>query len=420
MLESIYHSQIIIDEIDRSPYGPFVRRLVGNSLRDGFKPENVGRACTLIVRFIRWAAHFGYRPQDLRAKHFHEFLASVKKPGKNGSTPRERRHLERLMLLIEVKYRFKLVEKPMPPYARNPGVVRAMADFEVYMRDVRGLSPTSIVRFRTTIGQFLTFRFSQGHVKLRQIEAKDVLNFLRARGARYQDKTLRCDGSALRCYFRYIYGKRLTRHDLSHAVPQIACWRNQNVVHTVTEEEMALMLRSCSTDTPVGVRDYAILLVLMRYGLRPIEVSRLQLEDILWAEKKIAIRGKGRKNTHLPLEPDIANALDRYIGTARPLSKSKSVFLRSHAPFGPMAVSAAISSIVRRAILRADLHPEIFGARLLRYSVASKILNSGGNLKEVAELFRHTSIDTSARYMRLDLRRLSLVALPWPEKSKHS
>jgi len=320
------------------------------------------------------------------------------------------------MGLVEAKHGHCLVEKPIPPHARNPSVVRATKEFEIYLRDVRGLLPTSIVRFKTTVGQFLTFLFPTGEVRPKVIKAKDILDFIQMRGVRFQARTLQADGSALKCYSRYLYGRGLSSSDLSLAVPKIPCWRNQNVIHTVTEEEMAKMLRTCDLDHPSGVRDYAILLLLMRYGLRPVEVSRLELGDIRWGEKKIIIRGKGRKNAVLPLEPEVRAALDRYINAARPRSKEQVVFLRGVAPFVPPAPSAAVSAIVRRTIIRAGLKPQIFGARLLRYSVASRILNSGGNLIEVAELLRHSSIDTSARYMRLDLRRLNLVPLPWPKQ----
>lgn len=421
MLETIYRSQTAINEIDRSPYGPFVRQLAVDYLRDGFKPENINPAFTLILRFIRWAAHSRRNPRDLRAKHLRTFLEDIQLPGKTGPRTRDIRCLERLAALIEAKYGHKLIEKPVPPHLRNPAVVRAIADFEVYMRDARGLTPTSIVRFKTTAAQFLAFRFPLGPVRPMKIEAKDILDFLQERGRRFfKDRTLQCDGNALRCYLRYLYGKRLVRRDLSYAVPKIACWRNQNVVHTVTEEEMAKILRSCNLDEPAGVRDYAVLLLLMRYGLRPIEVGRLQLEDIRWDEKKIHIRGKGPKNAVLPLETDVAKALDRYIHAARPRSTEAVVFLRAHAPFAAPRPSSVVSHIVHRAILRAGLKPKTFGARLIRYSVASRILNSGGNLMEVAELLRHASIDTTARYMRLDLRRLSLVALPWPETGECS
>lgn len=177
---------------------------------------------------------------------------------------------------------------------------------------------------------------------------------------------------------------------------------------------MVRMLKSCNQDEPVGVRDYSVLLLLMRYGLRPIEVSRLELDDIRWSEKRLVIKGKGRKGAVLPLEDDAAAALRRYIDEARPLSNETRVYLRAKAPFVPLSYSAAISAIVRHSIQRAGLSPQIFGARLLRYSVASAILNRGGTLMEVAELLRHSSLNTTARYTRLDFERLKLVPLEWP------
>ena len=245
------------------------------------------------------------------------------------------------------------------------------------------------------------------------MQASDILNFLRERGQYFKDRTLRCDGSAIKCYMKFLYGKGIIKSDLSHAVPQFSIWRNQNIIHTITEKEMIQMLDSCDVNDKVGVRDYAILLLLMRYGFRPIELIKLRLKDIIWNEKKLLIQGKG-KCTILPLESDVEEALKRYIQFARPRTQDKEVFIRSKAPFIRFEKSEAISSVVRHSLDRCNLNPAISGARLLRYSVASNILNKGGSLQEVSELLRHTSMNTSVRYTRLDMNKLKQVPLGWP------
>jgi integrase/recombinase XerD len=212
---------------------------------------------------------------------------------------------------------------------------------------------------------------------------------------------------------KFLYGKGLIKTDLSHAVPKISIWRNQNVIHTISEDDMLKMLKSCDLNIAIGVRDYAILLLLMRYGFRPIELINLKIQDIHWKEKKISIRGKGKKSI-FPLEKEVEEALKRYIEYSRPRSKDNEVFIRGKAPFVRFQRSGAISSVVRHSLDRCNLSPAISGARLLRYSVASNILNKGGSLQEVSELLRHTSINTSVRYTRLDMKRLKLVPLAWP------
>lgn len=415
MIESIYKARTITDEIDRSPFGPSIRKLAAEYLREGYKPQNIQHSFCIIVTFVRWAAHKGLSPKRLRARHVSAFFASLEYRGKKVSAMGTRSCCWRLFRKIEHECGQKLVERKVPHYQRNPHVVQSVAEFQKYMRDVRGLSPTSIIRFSTTIGQFLTYVFPSGRVEFKKLGARDITDFLRARGKKFQHKTVRTDGAAIKSYMRFLYGKARIKIDLSHAVPVIAVWRNQNLINTVSEEDMLKLLSSCNLDEAIGVRDYAILLLLIRYGLRPIEIVRLQRNDIRWSEKKILIRGKGSKESVLPLESDVAVAIRRYLDSARPLSDNKHVFLRSKAPVNSLEKSSAVSSIVRHAITRAGLKPEIFGARLLRYSVASAILNRGGSLMEVAELLRHSSFNTSARYTRLDFQRLKLVPLPWPK-----
>lgn len=415
MIESIYKSKTILREIDRSPFGSVIRSLAKEYLHEGYKPQNIQHSFAVIMTFVRWAAHKGLSPKTLRARHIAAFFLSIEYPGKKPSPLGARSCCRKLFGIIEREFGQRLVEKKVLHYQRNPDVARSVAEFEKHMRDVRGLNPTSIVRFSTTVGQFLTYVFPVGKVRFNKLGVKDITGFLCARGKQFQPKTVRTDGAAIKSYMRFLHGRSRTKVDLSYAVPVISIWRNQSLIHTISKEEMLKLLFSCNLDEAIGVRDYAILLLLMRYGLRPIEVVRLRVNDIIWTEKKIVIRGKGSKESILPLESDVASSIRRYLDSARPFSNDRHIFLTSKAPTRSLKKSSAISAVVKQAIIRAGLKPEIFGARLLRYSVASAILNRGGNLMEVAELLRHSSFNTTARYTRLDFERLKLVPLPWPK-----
>jgi len=415
MIKTIYVLKTIISEVERSPFRIFVHQLANDYLEKGYKPKSVQESFRALILFIRWAAHNSLSPGKLKKEHVSDFMKTLRLTG-HGQHSCARRFFH----LIENKFQHVLIERNLPHYQRNPSVMASVSEFEKHMKNDRGLTPSSIVRFKTTIGQFLTHAFPTGKFNAKKLSSKNILDFLRERGKRFQDKTLRCDGSAIKCYMRFLYGRGLTKIDLSFSVPSISCWRNKNVIHTSSEDEMMKILMSCNLDEHVGVSDYAILLLLMRYGLRPIEVIRLNLQDIDWREKKITIKGKGGKDSILPLEPDVAESIKRYMEVARPLTWEKKLFVRCKAPFTSLEKSAAISSIVKNSIIRAGLDTQIYGAKLLRYSVASMIINRGGSLREVSELLRHTSMNTSARYTRLDFNRLKLVALAWPTKWEES
>lgn len=417
MIDSIYISKSIIEEIRRSPHGVFIDKLAVDFLNDGYKPHNLKGTFSILLPFIRWCAHERISPEQFRKHHARAFIEEYSKANKAGGNGRIR-CLQRLLRLIEREHGTIIIETEVPPYLKSTYVRLAVKEFETYMQDEKGLTPTSIRRFSTTTAQFLSFAFKNRKVTPIEIDHKTILNFFRTRGAKFHDRTLKCDASALRTYFRFLYGSRKTKNDLSAVVPQIAGWRNQNLIHTVTETEMIKLLESCDQSHSIGVRDYAILLLLIRYGLRPIEIARIELSDISRVEKKIVIKGKGSKVSVMPLEPDVRAAIERYIHSARPSSKSKVLFLTGKAPFSHFSHSAAISSIVRHAIERAGLKVKVHGARLLRYSVASAILNRGGNLMEVAELLRHSSLNTTARYTRLDFEKLKDVSRPWPGSAR--
>ncbi len=412
MIEAIYSSTNLRNELRQSAFAPFVEKFATTHFSEGYKIPIIRAKLTIIVKFIRWAAYNSVTPKNLKSHHIEKFKTDLPPQAKqigHGTKLGFSRFLE----IVEKSNGHQLTEKHLSRFQGCKKIHDEIFVFEKYMKNDRGLTDTSITRFKTTVRQFLTFIFPRSNFNSKKITAAHILEFLQKRGKHFNDRTLRCDGSAIKCYMRFLYGKGLTRTDLSHAVPSFSVWRNQNVIHTITEGEMLKMLNSCNLDEAVGIRDFSILLLLMRYGFRPIEIINLKLHDIRWDEKKIIIQGKGKKSV-LPLESDTEAALRRYIENARPESKDNKVFIRAKAPFVCFSQSGAISSVVRHALDRCNLNPKISGARLLRYSAASNILNKGGTLQEVSELLRHTSINTSARYTRLDMNRLKLVALSWP------
>lgn len=416
MIETIYSSKNLLFEISSSPYEKYVGEFVQSSLESGYRPYAIRVKLGFILKFLRWAAYNSIAPTKLKKKNINQFYASLPKYKKCPIVNGANRGLLEFLRLVERDYKKSLFDRPLQRFYKTPKILAAIDSFQRYMEEEKGLTPTSVERFKTLVGQFLTYVFPKDNYDPKKIKSSDFLEFIRQRGKKYCDRTLRSDGSALKCFTRYLYGKKLTQSDLSFAIPVISIWKNQNVIHTLTEEQMKNLLASCNRDEPTGVRDYAILLLLIRYGLRPLEIIDLRFEDLLWKEKKMIVRGKGRKTAHLPLEPDVEIALKRYIEHARPNSNAKTIFIRAKAPFVSFSKSGAISSVVRHALGRCGFSPEVSGARLLRYSVASAILNKGGSLQEVSELLRHTSIDTSVRYTRLDMTRLKLVPLAWPSE----
>jgi integrase len=182
----------------------------------------------------------------------------------------------------------------------------------------------------------------------------------------------------------------------------------------LSSEEVQHLLAHCERHTAVGRRNWAILLLLARLGLRAGEVVGLAFEDLDWEAGELRIRAHGGNSDRLPIPQDAGAALADYLRHARPACSSRRVFVRMRAPHRGFASSVAICCIVRRALERAGLNPAHKGAHLLRHSVATQMLRQGASLAEIGELLRHRSPQTTMIYAKVDLDLLRPLALPWP------
>jgi integrase/recombinase XerD len=171
------------------------------------------------------------------------------------------------------------------------------------------------------------------------------------------------------------------------------------------------LLQSCDRASPAGRRDFAILMLLARLGLRRGEVAALKLDDVDWRAGEIVIRGKGSRIDRLPLPSDVGQALVDYLRDGRPRGFGRRLILPARAPYGELS-PRAIAAVVMRACKRAGIAP--VGAHRLRHTIASELLRRGAGLPEIGQLLRHRSIDTTAIYAKVDRRALSRLALAWP------
>jgi integrase len=179
-------------------------------------------------------------------------------------------------------------------------------------------------------------------------------------------------------------------------------------------DQIQRVLDACERDSAGGRRDYAILLLLARLGLRAGEVVALTLDDIDWEAGTITVRGKGKRVAQMPLPLDAGAALADYIGRDRPLCSTRRVFIRKNAPLTGFANSIAISSLADRALTKAGVKSAYRGSHLFRHSLATEMLKQGASLAEIGDLLRHRRPDTTAIYAKVDLAPLRSIALPWP------
>jgi site-specific recombinase XerD len=224
---------------------------------------------------------------------------------------------------------------------------------------------------------------------------------------------------ALRVYLRFLATSGACQPGLDHALPTVAEWRLSALPRYLNAQQVALLIESCSKDGPQGLRDRAIVLMLLRLGLRAGDIASMRPTDIDWQEATLLVRGKGRRDVRLPLPQDAGDAVLDYIDLARPQVAIDRVFLCAKAPFRPLRSGMIVSGIVRAALRRAGIeNPPSHGANLLRHSTATMMLRAGATLDEIGTVLRHKSPDTTAHYAKVDIAALQQIAQPWPKESK--
>ena len=304
---------------------------------------------------------------------------------------------------------------PEPTATADEGARAAIAGaFSRYLTQERGLAVATVDNYVAVVARFLTARFGEGPVDLAALQAHDLTGFVLAQAHHLSPKPAQLMVTGLRSFLRFLYPRGQIAVDLAGVVPTVADWRLARVPKYLPPEQVELLLESCDQGSVVGQRDYSILLLLARLGLRAGEVVHLCLDDVDWTEGLFTVRGKGGRWRQLPLPVDVGEAMARYLRRGRPPCTTRRVFVRLRAPRTGFASSAAIDCIVARALARAGLNPPSKGAHLLRHSLATGMLRRGASLAEIGQLLGHRLPQTTEIYAKVDERGLAELAQPWP------
>ncbi len=291
-----------------------------------------------------------------------------------------------------------------------------LRDYEDYLRNNRGLAENSIHVYIPFIRSFLAYPAGQtSRVSKRALNTLAIRDFVLSHIQHRSGEYVRLLGTALRSFLRFLFLSGRIARDISPSVPTVRKYRQAVPPAFLSPEEVERVLAETDRSISTGRRDYAILLLLARLGLRAGEIVVLELDDLLWRTGEIVIHGKGKRVDRLPLLSEIGEALTVYLREDRGVSASRRVFLRTWAPRIGLTGPAAIGHIVRRALARAGVHRSGRGAaHLFRHGLATKMIRHGASMSEIAELLRHRSQTTTAGYAQVSFEALRSVALPWP------
>lgn len=301
---------------------------------------------------------------------------------------------------------------PHPKPEDDPLVRRYVS----YLRKDRGLAENSVLVYTPFIRSLLADQVAKtGGVSVNAFDATTIRTFLlqhiRGRSAEYA----RLLATALRSFLRFLFLCGDLPTDLSGAVPTVCKPHRATVPAFLSPEEIDRVIAATDRSTVIGRRDYAVLLLLARLGLRAGEIVLLELGDIHWRTGEIVIRGKGRVVEPLPLLADIGEALARYLHEDRRPGTCRRVFQRLYPPHVGLTGPAAIGHIVRRALARAGVQRSGRGAaHLFRHGLATHMIRRGASLTEISEVLRHRSLNSTAVYAQVSFEALRTVARPWP------
>lgn len=400
MLEDFFVVPAAAQRLRSSLFGEHLDRFASLLVARGYAPQTIRMKLWTVAELARWLAKRHLSITDLDERRVDEFLGLRRRLRRRGARETA------LCLLGELRAAGSIstpapVDDDAPPAA-------LLRSYEAYLRQERGLAECTIGA-HVLIARELVDERRPDH-----LHPGVVRDFLLARARCVAPARAQYVGTALRSFLRFLFVRGEIRTDLALAVPSVRRWRLANVPRHIPAQDVERLLRACDLTSATGRRDYAVLLLLARLGLRASEVVALELGDLRWREGEIIIRGKGLIRDRLPMLPDVGDALARYLEADRPQGDSRRVFLCSRAPLRGFGHAATVSTIVARALARAGVASPTRGAHLLRHSLATAMVRRGASLTEIGEVLRHRSPNTTEIYAKLDFDALRDVAMPWP------
>jgi integrase/recombinase XerD len=360
----------------------------------------------VMAHLSQWMADEGVGPSELSRDRVDQFLAVLRMQWKRPPTGRTLAPL--LGWLRELH-----VVPAVTNTVRSTPLDAVVDRYHDWLVEDRGLATPTVRRYEATARRFLEDRRAAAgrRTGVEDLSGADVTVFLLGECARLAVNSAKGVVTDLRSLLRFLFLEGLTPTALASAVPPVAGWRDTALPAILAASDVRALLNSCDRLHPTGLRDFAILTLLARLGLRAAEVADLELGSVDWRAGEIVIRGKGHRVDRLPLPVDVGEALAAYLADGRPRGTCRTLFLTSHPPVRAMHPHT-ISGVVRYACIRAHLKP--VGSHRLRHALASELLRRGAALPEIGQVLRHRNLTSTAIYAKVDRVALRAVAQPWP------
>ena len=401
--------QVVLLRAPEGPLAAYIKRFAGSLSKQGYALDSIHRQVFIATCFSQWLKHKGVALRSITFEHPPRYLryrARRVRPSQGDAAA-----LRHLLTFLRGE---GAIPAEKVSARRFTPVERCTEAYELYLREVRGLAKATIVNYVPFVCLFLKDQFGDGTVTLSNLCAGDVTRFVQRQASHLHRKRAKLLTTALRSFLRYVRYLGRTKLDLAAAVPAVADWSMSSIPRAIAAEQVSQLLASIDRRTAMGCRDYAILLLLARLGLRSGEVVSLELDNIDWNAGQLSVRGKSGQRSELPLPAEVGKAIAAYLRHGRPQCTSRRVFLRAKAPIHGFRGASGVGSIVRHRLQRAGLNAPTHGAHQFRHGLATQMLRQGASLDEIGEVLGHHNPQTTTIYTKVDLDALRALAMPWP------
>ncbi|MBZ9606179.1 tyrosine-type recombinase/integrase [Phyllobacterium chamaecytisi] len=367
-----------------------------------YTEKTIVECIRLLASWTNWARSEDYTLDTIRSAYSASFALI-----RNGHRPRFRGDVNKDSVEIAKLFISYLENTGVLPCLPAKPELPIVAAFTIWAREQHGLAETTLGTYQGAVIPFVeavgddTSAYDAEVIRAYMLERAGTVSVARLKGI----------GVAVRAFLRFLIATGQCAPGLDHAMPNAAGWRLASVPRFLPEADIARIIAAC--DGERRLRDRAIILLLVRLGLRASEVARLTFDDIDWRQGTIRLHGKGRREELLPLTQDIGDAIIDYIERGRPKLSEHAIFLTESAPIRPID-RIAVKCLVKRALTRGGVESTYKGAHVLRHSAATAMLRHGVSLTGVGTVLRHRSPAMTAHYAKVDIALLSSIAQPWP------
>lgn len=389
-------------------HGRLVELYAARLVEVGLARHGTWRSLNVVGNLLAWMASHRTRLSKLDERMVERYLRQ--QGAKQTIQLDDRPALKRWLLTLRTAGTIAPAATPI-----DTPQTQIFAEFGAYLRSERGMTAKTIAHHLPAIRRFLFEVCPAGVSDLGKIKQDTVIRYVECHAQDWSTSSAKLMCWSLRTFLRYLHHTGLNPHALAGCVPSIRQWNLVSLPTYLSAAQVQKVLDCCDRASAVGRRDFAILMMLSKLGLRADEVATLTLDDIDWRAGEMLVRAKGRQRARMPITSDVGAGIVAYLQDGRPRSSCRRLFLRSLAPHTGFASGSAITMIAKAALERAGIHGYAHqGAHIFRHSLATELLRSSATLSEIGHLLRHKSHDTTRIYAKVDVEALRTLSQPWP------